>query len=131
MNTELIAKINEVVRIPGDPGAFVELEEAPGLSMGTWESAEGRCGSTRCIAGWGINLTTGKPVFIVEDGGLVLHPATIALAREHGVDLRQSSSHIIEDIADRLLGLDGNVSVLYTSEATALAWLVQHSRPEV
>lgn len=131
MNTELISKINEVVRIPRDPGDFPEHEDAPGLYMGNWENEHGECGSTRCIAGWGINLTTGKPVFAYEDGELGLHPATTALAARLGVNLRQTSSQIIEDTADRLLELDGNTSVLYTNESTALAWLEEHSRPEV
>lgn len=51
MNIELFRKIDEVI------------QNAPEMHyQGTWESAN-ECGTTRCIAGWAVALTTGAPLF--------------------------------------------------------------------
>ena len=51
MNIELFRKIDEVI------------QNAPEMHyQGTWESAN-ECGTTRCIDGWAVALTTGAPLF--------------------------------------------------------------------
>lgn len=51
MNIELFRKIDEVI------------QNAPEKHyQGAWESAN-KCGTTRCIAGWAVALTTGAPLF--------------------------------------------------------------------
>jgi len=51
MNTELFSKIDEVIQ--NTPERHYQ---------GTWESVN-ECGTTRCIAGWAVHLTTGTPVY--------------------------------------------------------------------
>lgn len=64
-------------------------------SQDTWE-----CGSTRCIAGWAVHLTTGEPVFSENNGWRGLHPATRELARRYGL-----AADSVPAIALRLLGI--------------------------
>lgn len=49
MNVELLKRINDVVKL--DPESF---------DMNAWE---GYCGTTRCVAGWAVYLTTGEPLY--------------------------------------------------------------------
>lgn len=60
-------------------------------NQGSWE-----CGTSRCVAGWAVHLTTGQPVYAT----IGLHPATRELAGELGV--RTGS---IPAVARRLLGV--------------------------
>jgi len=60
-------------------------------NQGTWE-----CGTSRCVAGWAIHLTTGQPVYAT----IGLHPATRELAERH--DVHTGS---IPAVALRLLGI--------------------------
>lgn len=136
MNTELITKIRDIIRVEdGAPkgGNYIpEVEGAPGLYMGTWEESSD-CGTTRCIAGWAINLETGHPVFNGRDDETVLHPETIALARRLGVDVANSetaASVIIGKVGKSLLGLEDD-SIFYASDSTAVEWLEEHSNQEV
>ncbi len=66
MNTELFKKIDDI--ISADPGK---------LEMATWE---GFCGTTRCVAGWAVYLTTGEPLY---DGDEV-SSATKGLLQRYG-----------------------------------------------
>lgn len=58
MNTELFKKIHEVISV--QPGKF---------DMEYWEDrdADGGCGTTRCVAGWAIYLTTNRS--LTDDSG--------------------------------------------------------------
>lgn len=90
MNTELFRKIDD--RISAEPDGF---------DMYSWENQNAVCGTTRCAAGWAIYLTTGKPLFSPDH---TLHDSVNELAERLGLDSRRDS---ISDIADRLLGLNG------------------------
>lgn len=87
MNRELFQKIDKV---------FTEHPEWHDQS--SWES---RCGTTRCVAGWAIHLTTGKPLYTAPDGA-TRHPSVSAMARRLGLPARVSLS----DLGAELLGLD-------------------------
>lgn len=98
MNTELFQKIHEVISPRPDL-----------LRMHDWESIDGsgECGTTRCIAGWAVHLTTGEPLFhLVPDGdGLEMeHPSVLALSDRLG--LGPLDRRNFEMIGARLLGLD-------------------------
>lgn len=83
MNTELFRKIEE--KINAAPEA---------LDMDSWETS---CGTTYCMAGWAIHLTTGAPIY-GPDGEY--SDATVRLAADLGT---------VADTAilgGRLLGLD-------------------------
>ncbi len=93
-NTELFKKINEVIS--------TRPEEH---DQGTYESGRS-CGTTRCVAGWAISLTTGTPVF----GGtypITLHPEVAALEERLGVqrDWGEDDVDVVPAIAQELLGL--------------------------
>lgn len=75
MNQELFKKIDGIIT------PAPEL-----LHMDSWED-DNVCGTTRCIAGWAINLTTGAPLY-GRDGHQ--SEATLALARRLGVEVRES-----------------------------------------
>lgn len=88
MNTELFKKIDDI--ISADPGK---------LWMPTWESRTlGYCGTTRCVAGWAVYLTTGEPLYDGDD----VSPATKDLLQTYG------SPHIPDftKIGAALLGLN-------------------------
>ncbi len=65
-----------------------------------WETA---CGTTRCVAGWAVHLTTNAPVY--EPGGSVesLSFQTRSLAEDV---LPDHAVRTVPSIARRLLGLD-------------------------
>lgn len=71
MNQELFKRIHNVTA--GAPGS---------LFMDSWEGGETACGTTRCLAGWAVHLTTGQPLY--TPGG-ALHPSVYDLAQELGV----------------------------------------------
>lgn len=71
MNRELFKKIDDI--ITPDPAK---------LDMGSWEDSTPECGTTRCIGGWAITLTTGEPLYVRTEGGLYRqHPSVIELAK--------------------------------------------------
>lgn len=84
MNTALFGQINDII-----------AAEPRKLSMDSWEGSP--CGTTRCMAGWAVHLTTGKPLY--DDGG-EHHPSVRELAERLGVD------DDFEEIGAALLDLD-------------------------
>jgi hypothetical protein len=101
-NTELFRKIHEI--ISADP---MKLE------MSNWERRpidayrdpdttleQDLCGTTRCVAGWAVALTTGTPLFVGFSG--VRHPAVKELFRAHGLTFDDD----FVDLGAELLGLD-------------------------
>jgi len=91
-NRELFQKIHE--QISAHPDTHYQ---------GSWETG---CGTTRCVAGWAIHLTTGAPVF-GSDGRVSAQ--TRALAAEYGTrDAGPGGWHagyMVADLAQELLGL--------------------------
>jgi hypothetical protein len=89
MNTELFQQIHDIITTR--PEAF---------DMATWEYTKS-CGTTRCVAGWAVHLTTGEPLFAVDASGFSnLHPSVEALAEDLGVEAD------IQPVAGKLLGLE-------------------------
>jgi hypothetical protein len=86
MNTELFRKIDEVIQ--NTPEQHYQ---------GTWESTN-ECGTTRCIAGWAVHLTTGAPVYDCH-GGPTRESAQLASS------LGVHDPHHIAAIARRLLDI--------------------------
>ncbi len=75
MNQELFKKIDGIIT------PAPEL-----LHMDSWEE-DNVCGTTRCITGWAIYLTTGAPLY-GRDGHQ--SGATLALARRLGVEVKEA-----------------------------------------
>lgn len=98
MNTELFAKIRDMIR-----------EHPERHDQSTWESQSvtGECGTARCVAGWAVTLTTGKPVYSWRPGEEIrLSDATIDLAHDKGVYMEDPhDSAAVPDLAVKLLGL--------------------------
>lgn len=92
MNQELFKKIHRIT------------ESTPGsLWMDSWEGTipvEG-CGTTRCIAGWAIHLTTGEPLF--TRGGNH-HSSMTALAEQMGV------RDDFEELGAAVLGISAQIA---------------------
>ena len=101
MNTELFKKIHEV--ISPTPGSYDPVK----LHMSSWEDWESGngCGTTRCVGGWAISLTTGHPLYL---DGARQHPSVIALAAEVGAATYSDGRVNIESLAAKLLGLNGS-----------------------
>lgn len=89
VNRELFQKIHEVITLHPEQH-----------DQGTWEESDPTCGTTRCVAGWAVTLTTGKPVY---GKGEALHPATLALGKRPGIPS-------VPSIAGELLGLSDVVA---------------------
>jgi hypothetical protein len=125
VNRELFQKIHDVISV--SPGR---------LDMTSWEDSEGYCGTTRCIAGWAIHLTTGKPLFAEGlDGYPALHESVARLAGDAGINpAAHSMSQVIQEVAANLLALPADTEVypvFHTTNERALEWLDAHSSPEV
>jgi hypothetical protein len=75
----------------------------------TWEWAGAACGTSRCVAGWAIHLTTGAPVY-ADQISAILHSKTVALAREHGVAKESWGEDLVPATAQKLLGIDGEAA---------------------
>lgn len=120
MNTELFRKIDEVIAVDGVEPDYATLE------MGSWEDDSNTCGTTRCVAGWGIHLTTGKPLY---DGTGDLDPSVIELANKHGVEVRDMGPGIgkavdFEVLGAKILDLEGGEkAVFYVNEETAVKFV--------
>ena len=108
MNIELIKKIRDQVAPLPDT-----------LDMSSWQGAGEVCGTTRCIAGWAIHLTTGESLYAPcgANGEIAHHPSVTDLARRLGVLDR------FEEIAAALLQIDVSVVPFYISDRAGLAWL--------
>lgn len=116
MNTELFKKINDVVSV--DPYGR--------LDMSIWEDET--CGTTRCVAGWAISLTTGQPLTITGPGGVRQHPSVLELAARLGVavttDGHGRSWASFESLAAKLLHLaSADRDLFYSSGDTALEFV--------
>lgn len=70
MNTVLFGQIDDIVQA-----------EPRSLNMDSWEGSP--CGTSRCMAGWAVHLTTGKPLY-GTDGNY--HPSVRELAKQLGVE---------------------------------------------
>lgn len=111
INTELFALVRDAIK--GQPGRH---------DQSTWESVlSNECGTTRCVAGWAIHLTTGEKVFRWEPGlGFIeVSPSVRALAAEHGVqgDDDQDGMDLIPGLAASLLGLtETQADILFYAE---------------
>lgn len=106
MNTELFAKIHEVITV--EPQKF---------DMNSWEN-ENVCGTTRCIAGHAIHLKTGQPLYS-RDGSP--HQSVDDLARSLGIRVDEESNGDFEYIATKLLDLNPSRAggLFYTDDERA------------
>lgn len=114
MNTELFRKVDDII------GADREK-----LDMGTWEDNHPSCGTTRCIAGWGIHLTIGGPLY---DERWDATPEVLALAEQHGVHIaHEGSVHAsvdMEELGAKLFDLSPNERIVFYSDSdTALQFV--------
>lgn len=96
-NRELFQKIHDVISVRPDEHL-----------QSTWEWGSGTCGTVRCVGGWAIHLTTGKPVY-ADGGSATLRPETVDLARHHGIP-PNSGDQLIRALAQKLLGLDDDLA---------------------
>ncbi len=103
MNTELFKQIDDIIA----PAGQIDYSR---FGMGTWES----CGTTRCLAGWAIYLTTGQPLW--NRDGIRQSDATLALAREHGAKMYSDGEADFETLAGKLLGLAPQERALFYLE---------------
>lgn len=102
MNIELFRKIDEVIQaLPGQH------------YQGTWETMTA-CGTTRCIAGWAVALTTNAPLFDVYGNPT---RETSQISREFGL----SDGFNIGAIGRRLLDLTPQQAgrLFFTDDETA------------
>lgn len=103
-NRELFQKIHMVIEVQPDA-----------LAMDSWEDREADCGTTRCVAGWAVSLTTRTDL----TEGWRFHPAVLALAGEHGIPCEIGVPY--PKLARKLLGLsrDEAATLFYTDEELA------------
>jgi hypothetical protein len=103
-NTELFRKIHEIIST--QPRKFC---------MSFWEDPTD-CGTTRCVAGWAVHLTTGEPLYANnETFSIDHHPAVIRLAGRLGVpdDFDYIGSELLEiefDLGERLFHCGNSVA---------------------
>lgn len=106
MNQELFRRVHNVTAsLPGS------------LFMDSWEEgSQSQCGTTRCLAGWAVHLTTGQPLY-TPDGEL--HPSVFELAARLGV------IHDFELLGAKLLGLSPEVAAnaFYISTESAAEYI--------
>lgn len=98
VNRELFQKIHDVISVR--PAEHDQTD---------WEWDGGSCGTTRCVAGWAVHLTTGEPLY-AGGVGITLRPETVDLALGHGVDGEADVNKLIPVTAQRLLGLDDDLA---------------------
>lgn len=104
-NRELFRKIHLVIDVTPDA-----------LAMDSWENREADCGTTRCVAGWAVSLTTQTDL----TDGFRFNPAVLALAEEHGISLPDVGLPY-PALARKLLGLSRDEAgyLFYTDNETA------------
>ena len=106
MNQELFRRIHNITAaLPGS------------LWMDSWEGGgQSQCGTTRCLAGWAVHLTTGQPLY-TPDGEL--HPSVLELAARLGV------TSDFEVLGAELLGLSRGVATyaFYISTESAAEYI--------
>lgn len=102
-NRELFQKIHDIIDAKPDV-----------LAMDSWENRGADCGTTRCVAGWAISLTTQTELA----DGYRFHSAVLALAEEYGIPIPGMP---YPALARRLLGLSADEAgcLFYTDEETA------------
>lgn len=100
INTELFAKVRDVIKDQPDQH-----------DQSTWESVlTESCGTTRCVAGWAIHLTTGEKVVHWEPGlpFIEASPSVRTLAAERNIQADSDDRDgltLIPGLAASLLGL--------------------------
>lgn len=103
MNQELFKKVHDVISAtPRD------------LEMSTWEEPENQCGTTRCVAGWAIFLTTGKPLYTPESNYMRMDPSVLELA---GPTVTRDQDVKFEQIGADLLDLQFNECWLFYADS--------------
>ena len=94
INRELFQKIHEII------SAHPEQHD-----QGSWEGTRGPdCGTTRCVAGWAVFLTTGEPLTRSTNTGIMGN----SLATQEL--LRENDWESIPEAGRRLLGLNEDVA---------------------
>ena len=115
MNRELFKKIHDIITPTPDK-----------LDMGSWE---GECGTTRCVAGWAIYLTTGQPVYVTDErGNIRQHPSLATLAERLETVIWDKGGEFQEvnvpQLAAKLLDLPhGHRALFYVEDEVALAYV--------
>jgi len=111
VNRELFQKINEVIETP-------EGVLSGNFAMDTWEDGHAECGTTRCVAGWAIHLTTNAPLH----AGTGFHPSVTRLAESMG--LQQVD---FEEMGARLLDLTKSDRWLFYTDVLTAADFVRRA----
>jgi hypothetical protein len=90
-NTELFRKVRDVIAQHPDQFDMNVWEDRYGQTL----SSDEACGTTRCVAGWAIHLTTGEPLFDIVDG---THPSVTELSERLGVseDFGELAAELLE-----------------------------------
>lgn len=114
MNVELFKKVKAAI-------------ETEGLEMSTWErkseQASG-CKTTRCLAGWGIALTTNAPVYTWRQSSGGWHENLDVSPETHQLALSLGVSDDIPQIAGKLFGLSAHEeNVFYLAERHVLEFV--------
>lgn len=114
MNTELFRKVDDVIG-----------RNRKKLKMDTWEDNHPSCGTTRCVAGWGIHLTIGAPLY---DEQWNATPELLALAEQHDVHIAHHGSTYasvdVEGLGAKVFGLDDRErKVFYADSDVALRFV--------
>ena len=113
MNRELFKKIDDMITLTPTR-----------LDMESWENQPAdrtECGTTRCIAGWAVYETTGQPLYVIDDDGLVRqHPSLTTLAERLGTAISGKGTEFqevnISALAVKLLDLPRSHRALFYSE---------------
>lgn len=117
LNRELFKKIHDVISVEPDKFRMSDWEDSRHIL--DFEGVTPVCGTTRCIAGWAINLTTDAPIYLNGEHS----PETIALAREKGARVTEDDdceSVDLEELGGILLGLDNSQrGIFYSGDQTA------------
>jgi hypothetical protein len=102
-NTELFRKIHEVISADPMKLEMTNWERRPIDAYREPDSTieQDLCGTTRCVAGWAVALTTGTPLFVNFGGGR--HPAVKELFQERGLEVHTDD---FVDLGAALLGLE-------------------------
>lgn len=92
---------------------YEQIKDPAKLDMGSWEGTS-VCGTTRCVAGWAVHLTTGEPI---RGDGATLSYTWHPSVEELGRSLLGGANYSLVRIGGALLGLDHDqASALFYSE---------------